>query len=457
MGKKYNFDYIVIGSGPAGSAAALSLAKAKKNVALVEGKHFGGSNLNTRDVPYGVALNFAHTYSRASAFPELGGQEISFNFPSIIAHQLKAIIETGGNNKKIFEAAGITCIEGYANFLDHNTIAVGDKQYTAANFILATGSRLKVNEISGVKIVNHLTPETAIKIRRIPKAVLVVGGGPTGCEIAEYFAELGTKVLITEISDRLLPREDKEVGEIIMDYFANHLGITVLPSSKVIALEQDDISKRVIFHNAGSEKMVRVDCIVLATGSEPVLDYGLENAGVKYKDSGVIADRYFQTSAKNIYAIGDILGKPTSSTERANYEGTLLASNLVNKTKNLVSYRGFIRVTNTLPEIATIGLNEDDLIRRDRKYKKAIVYLDQTPASKILNFRHGFVKILADRNNRIIGATIVAPNASLMAEEISLAIRHQLPVIEIASTPHIMNGFSHAIKLAAREILEKKK
>ncbi len=458
MGRKYDFNYIVIGSGPAGSAAALALAKTKKRVALIEGKYFGGANLNTRDIPYGVTLDFTHTYYKVSHLPEFGHQEFSFNFPTIVAQQLKAIIASGGgNNQKIFTDAGVICIHGYANFLDNNTIAVSEQKFTAKNFILATGSHIDVSSIAGTSAVNYLTPETAIKIRRLPKAVLIVGGGSTGCEIAEYYAKLGAKTLIMEKGSRLLPKEDLEVSQTISDHFKRDLGITVLPNCRAIALEQDNLSKRVIFQSDHTEKMVRVDCIVLATGSKPNIDYGLENTSVKFqKTGGVKVDRFFQTSAKNIYAIGDCVNNE-SSTERAEYEGKLLASNIINKTKNPANYKGFARVTATSPSIVTIGLSEVELRRNKRKYKRSIVYLKDVPASKIYNNYYGFVKLIANRSNHIIGGCIVSDHAESMSSEIALAIRHNLSALEIASTPHVTNDFSYAIQLAAKKLISNKK
>ncbi len=455
MGRKYDFEYIVIGSGPAGSAAALTLSKTRKKVALVEGKFFGGSNLNTRDIPYAIALDFSHTYSKMLSLPEFKNQDFSFSLPTAVSHQLKTVLNVGGNDTKPFEEKNITCIRGYANFLDQNTIAVGDKKYTASTFILATGSNLKTLEISGIKSVNYLNPENALKIRRLPKVAVIVGGGSTGCEIAEYYAELGIKVIILEMSSRLLPREDKEVGELMAEYFTKELGIMVCPNCKVVALEKDNDNKRVIFQNARSEKMVLTDCVVLATGSTPSLDYGLENAGVKYKNSGIVVDKYFQTSTKNIYAIGDCLGNESSSAERANYEGMLVASNLTNHTKTLANYEGFIRSTDTNPEIAVVGLNEDDLIKRDRKYLKATIKLEEINASKIYNCSYGFIKLLTNKNYQILGATIVAPNAKLIAEEIALARRHNLTALELASTPHPLNSYNYIVKLVTKKVLKK--
>ncbi|MBR2658768.1 NAD(P)/FAD-dependent oxidoreductase [Candidatus Saccharibacteria bacterium] len=455
MGKKYDFDYIIIGSGPSGSSAALALAKSKKRIAIVEGDKFGGSAINSRDIPYKIGLNFSHAFSNISVFPEFGGQDLHFNFPTISAHMDHVSALAGGDNKQIFEDAGITCINGFANFIDAHTIAVGSNQFTASYFILATGSKLKVNEISGLESVNYLTPSTAIKLRRLPRAVMVVGGGASGCEIAEYFAELGTKVLLMERANHLLPREDKEAGETLADYFVDELGMMVLTGCKVVALEQDNISKRVVFIGDRQEKAVRVDCIILATGSEPVVNYGLENAGIKYKKSGIIVDKSFQTSTKHIFAIGDATSKGISSMECAEYEGAALASNLLHKTKNITNYNGFARIINTYPEIATVGLNEYDLLKRDHRAKKVTVKLEDTLSGKINGLKYGFVKLITEPNGRLIGATVMAPNASEMIGELSLAVRHRLNVLEIASTPHPSLNYSSAIKLAAKQLVQK--
>ena len=301
MSKKYDYDYIIIGSGPAGSNAALSLARGKKRIALVEGRYFGGSNLNTRDLPTAVALDFSHSYSRIQSYPEVKNVDFSFNLPTVPACELKAIIECGGNNKKPFEDAGIACIKGFANILDPHTIAVSERRYTASHLILATGSHLKVKEISGVDQVKCLTPETAIKISRPPKVAAIIGAGSTGCELASYYAELGIKVFLFETSERLLPREDSEVGDTIFDYFTQKLGITALPGCKVTAITEDEFSKNILFLHAGTNKSVRVDSIILATGSEPNLEYGLENAKIKFTNKGIEVNKLFETSAKGIY------------------------------------------------------------------------------------------------------------------------------------------------------------
>ncbi len=395
MGKKYGFNYIIIGSGPAGSAAALTLAKSKKGIAIVEGRFFGGSNLSTRDIPYASTLESANTFFKAETAVELAGSDLTLNLPVLINRELKSAVDASNANKKALEDAGVKLIKGFANFLDAHTIAVGNEKYTAENFILATGAKLNPGDIAGLETVNYLTPETAIHIRRLPKVALIIGGGSTGVEIAEYYAKLGTKAILMEAKPRILPREDKEVSEVITKYLTDELGVMVLPSCKVVALEQSGANTRVIFKNNSAEKMVHLDCVVLATGSKPALDYGLENAGVKYKPTGIIVDKFFSTSAKNIHAIGDCIdGITESSTDRSNFEGTLLASNIASKSKALRNYAGIIRTVKTNPAVATVGKNENDLILSKVKYKKALIPLSNITISYVEKPHNGFVKLL---------------------------------------------------------------
>lgn len=470
MGKNFDYDYIIIGSGPAGLAAAQAFTRiSRAKVAIVESGDFGGANINTRDLPYAVGLNFAKIYFDATHSSKYGlsGQNLHFNFPTAVNYQekmakkfsdaKKAVFADHSDSRDAIHENHADIINGSASFIDANTIIVNNRKYTASRFIIATGAKLSTSEISGVNYVDYLTPETAIKNRRLPKAVCVVGGGASGCEIAQYYAALGIKTLVIERSERLLPREDIEVGRAIEDEFKNKFGITVLTSARVVALEKDMSSKRVVFSKDNNEKMVRVDTVVLATGSMPVVDeLGLDNAGVKYKKSGIIVDKMFQTSAKNIYAVGDCIGGE-SSTDIAAYQGSLLATNLINRTKNLPNYCGFIRTINTFPAVATVGFNEDDLMKHDKHCKhKVTVFLRSTFAGNAAEDESGFVKILADKDLKIIGATIVAPNADTMVQELAMAIRHGFGAAEIASTPHVVNGYGEAVRAAARQIMANK-
>ncbi len=455
MGKKFDFDYIVVGSGPAGSTAALELAKNSKKVCLVENRIFGGVGAHTYDLPSLATFDFSHTFSHVSEFPEFMGQDLTFNLATIPARGLRVVVDSNKTNQKLYEAVGITCVPGSANFLDNHTIAVGEKRFTADNYILATGAHLNTAGISGVENVKYLTPETAIKITRLPKVVAVIGGGSTGVELAEYYAELGVKVMLFEAKEHLVPREDPAVGDCLSNFFSDRLGITVLTSCKVVAIEENEVSKGVIFKFRNSEKIVRVDQIILATGSSPNLTFGLENTKVKFTDTGITVNRCFETSAKNIYAIGDCIGGD-SSTDRAIGQANRLVSNILRHTKDPFNPRGIVRLVNTYPEVAVVGFTESELKNNKQKYQKSIASLSDIPAGMIHTFNYGFIKLLVDRTGHLLGASVVAPHASLIIGELALALRHNLTALELASVPHSKNNYDYLIRLAALELLQAK-
>ena len=455
MGKKFDFDYVVIGSGAAGSTAALMAAGAGLKVALIEEKEWGGSNLNTRDIPYAAGLHFSHLYAEAVRGARFGlsSANLRYNYPTAVHWQTVAAKRAGAGSAKEFEDAGIKCIKGYAHFINPFELAIGEKgNISAKKFLIATGSQTAAGGIAGLENTKCLTPTSALVVNRIPKVVLIVGAGATGCEIAQYYAELGSKVLLAELANRILPQEDAEVGELMEHYLTKQLKVKVLTESRVTTVAKDRVSKKVIFMRGGQEKQVRVEEIILATGSAPATDLGLENAGVKYTKMGIKVEPTLQTSAKHIYAAGDVLGGNKSSTEKASYEAAVATANIVNRAKNAVDYRGFVRMVNTFPPVASVGLTEDDCLKRDLKYKSTIVLLNTTSASNTSDFRAGFIKLIANRERRIIGATVVAPQADLIIQEIVLAMRNRISVVELASTPHVAMSWSELVRIAARRL-----
>ena len=407
-------------------------------------------------LPYLINLDFAHDFFKLKNRPEFSQQTLHYNLPTLVSNQIKTTTELVADRKKALEAAGVTIINGHAYLTDSHTISVGDKSFTSDIIILATGSKLKTGNIAGLDIVDYFAPESVVKFHRLPKNTLVIGGGATGCEIATYLAELGVKVVLMEREAHLLPQEDPDVGNYLADYFAKKLGIIVATGTEVVALEPYGTEKRVIFSNNHQEKAVRVEQVILATGSVPYLDYGLDNAKVKYKDTGIMANRLFQTTAKNIYAIGDCLGQENSSTERAEYQASVLTYNLLGSGKNYVRYDGFIRRVNTSPAVAIVGKTEEKLKEGKYKYVTSAINFQDLPYSKIFGSNYGYVKLIAERTGRILGGVIIAPHAELAAMELSLAFRNRLTTLDLASAPHIANSYNIAIKLAARALIKKK-
>ncbi len=457
MGKRFDFEYIVIGGGPAGITAATQLAGAGRKVALVEQRKLGGSDTRYRNVPQKALLSFSHLYAEAVAGARFGltSSNLRYNYPTVLHWKDRAIEKaTEPCTKKALEEAGITVIKGMAHFVGTNDLAVGgqNKQYSASKFIITTGATLDTDRITGIENVPYYSPSSILDIERVPKTALVVGGGTSGCEVAQYLAELGTKVVLVEAANTILPKEDEEVGRVMGEYLEKRNGIKIFTKTKVIALEKDKVSSRVVFRRGDSERTVRVETIVLATGSKPATDLGLKNAKVSFDKHGIVVDKTLQTSARNIFAAGDVLGGP-SSTERAIYTAEVAVMNIIGRSKTFVDYTGFMRITDTDPQIASIGKTEAELVAKKRKYKRVLVPLSNITASATADFRIGFLKILADAQGKVLGATMVGPHAADILQELSLAIRHGLPLIQIASAPHPANEWSAIVKLAARRLL----
>jgi dihydrolipoamide dehydrogenase len=455
MGRnRFDYDLIVVGSGSAGSAAALMAAGAGLKTAVIEAKKWGGSALNYGDVPFGALFTAAHLYHEAVRGARFGlsSAGLRYNYPTMAHFKEVAMRRAGANSKKIFEEAGVTCIHGRAQFLSPYEVGVGTARVSAAKFLIATGAEMIDSGIKGLETVPFLMPAEVLDLVRPPKTIFVVGAGSTGCEIAQYFAELGSKVLIADIAGRLLPREDEEVGQEMDLVFNEKLGIKVLTQSRVVAIERDALSKKVIFMRGGQEKSVRIDEIVIATGSAPAMDLGLENAGVKYARGGIGVDKTLMTTSKHIWAAGDAIGGE-SSTERAAYQARVAVVNIAHKSRVEVDYAGFMRVTDTWPAVATVGKTEDDCIRHDRKIRKVIVPLSVAMASNTQDFREGFVKIITDRSDKIIGATVVAPEAAIIAQELAMSVKMGLTPRELSDVPHAAGAWGEVIRIAAKRLV----
>ena len=452
MKKRFDYDLVVIGSGDAGSEAALIAAKSGLNVALVEAKKWGGSNLNTTNVPLGAAMHGAFLYKQAVDGARFGisSSNLRYNYPTLINWKNQATKHAGANSKKLYEDAKITCIHGAARFVSKTEIVVGKDTIAAKNYLIATGASVADTGIKIPENVDYYLPENILDIARAPKSIFVVGAGSTGCEIAQYFAALGSEVVVADIAGRLLPREDEEAGQVLDEVFKQD-HIKVLTQSRVVALEKDGVDKKVIFMRGGQEKSIKVSAVVLCTGSAPNVDFGLENAGVKYSHDGIKVDDTMQTNVKHIYAAGDVVGGH-SSTEKAMLDARVASAHIIGKSKLTRNYDGLIRITNTYPEVAHVGASEDDCIRHDRKIKKITVPLQAVQKSKITDFYSGFVKLIFGKSGTLIGGTVMAPNAGLIAQELAYAVKYEMTAAEIAAVPHPANDWGELIRTAAERL-----
>lgn len=451
---QFDYDLIIIGSGAGGSLAATLTAEQGKKVAIIEAETFGGESPNWSDIPINALSNAAQIYDQAKHGARFGirSSTIGYNYPSLKAWKDLAISRTGaGGNRRYYENRGISTFSGLAHFLSPNEISVNRRHLSARHFLVATGSNWIIPNITGLKDIDYYTPKTILNIIRPPKSLLIIGGGDSGVEIAQLMATFGTKVYIVEQANRLLPKRDKEVGELTAKLLNDRKGITCLTHSNVVAITKDKLAKKIYINRAGVEKTIKVDDILVATGRTPNTDLGLENAGVRYNKDGIRVNQYLQTSASHIFAAGDVIGH-NSHTHTALLESRVAANNIFNHNKIYLDYQSMPEVIFTYPGIASVGLTEEEAKKRQIAAKTAFVPLNIIARSNTADFADGFVKIITNSRGVIIGASIVAPEAGEIIQELVLAVRHKMTAKDIALTPHAFLSWSEAIRVAASKL-----
>lgn len=454
---KHTFDYdlIVIGTGAGGSAAATIAARAGKRVAVIEESTFGGESPNWSDIPTKALLHVAQIYDEARHASKFGLRTatLGYNYPSIRNWKDLVVKRTGAaNNRRYYETNGVSAFNGKAHFLTPHEITVNRRHLSAANFLIASGSSWVAPKIQGLSDIEYFTPRTILEALRPPKSLFVIGGGQYGIEIAQLMASFGTKVYIAEQAGRLLPQQDPEVGEAIERLLSDQKGATIFTHSRVVSVEKEGLGKRILITRGGVEKHIKADEILVATGRMPNVDFGLENASVTYTPKGIEVNEHLQTSAKHIFAAGDVLGRQ-SHTHSALLESRVAAHNILERNKVVVDYTGTPSVIFTFPEIAQVGLSEDDCRRRDLHVNKAVAPLSIIARSNTSDFRDGFVKLITDKKGVILGGTIMAPHAGELIHEIALAVKFNLTAAQLADTPHAFLSWSEAIRVAAQKLV----
>jgi dihydrolipoamide dehydrogenase len=452
--KHYDYDLIVIGSGSGGSVGAHYAASLGKKVAIFEADTIGGECPNYACVPTKALLHAANTLEQAkdAALYGLHIQKVTVDYPGIRKWKDLVVSRTGAaHGKESFEKDGIDVHHGKAKFISSHEIEVNGKSYSAAKFLIATGSKVFIPPIPGLEEAGYVIFRQAIDFAKIPASIVIFGGGAVGCELAHVFSSFGSKVFLVNRSDRILSKEDKEVSELVQALFENE-GISVLLNTSIEKVETLDGKKKRITFRKGNETFTHsVEEILISTGKIPVLDFDPEKAGLKLKDHRLQVDRYLQTSVSHIYAAGDVVG-PYLFTHTGYYQSYLAAHNMFSSNKMKPDYRAIPRCVFIQPEVASVGMSEEDAKAQGVKIKKSIVPIAIVGRANTSNELDGFVKVITDKNNILIGASIVAPSAGEMIHELTLAIKLQVKANVLAEMIHAYPTFSEAIKIACSTI-----
>ncbi len=466
--KRFDRNLIVIGAGAGGLVSAYIAATVKAKVTLIEANKMGGDCLNYGCVPSKALIRsarLAHQMRQAENYG-LEATEPRFSFRSVMArvHRIIKDIEPADSVER-YTKLGVDVVEGYAKLVDPWTVEIttqdgGVRRLTSRAIILATGARPFVPPLPGIDDVGYVTSDTLwdefAKLDQPPKRLVVLGGGPIGCELAQSFARLGSQVTQVEMAPRIMIREDEEVSLLAKEALTAD-GVTVLTDHKAIRFEKikgkDGAIKRLIMDHNGQEKIVEFDTLLCAVGRAARLEgYGLEELGIE-TNRVITTNDYLQTLYPNIYAVGDVAG-PYQFTHTAAHQAWYASVNsLFGQFKRFkADYRVIPWATFIDPEIARVGLNEQEAKESGIAYEVSRYELDDLDRAITEGATKGFVKVLTvPGKDRILGVTIAGENGGDLIAEFILAMKHGLGLNKILGTIHIYPTWSEANKFVAGE------
>jgi len=453
--RHFDTNMVVIGAGSAGLVTAYIAALVKARVTLIEKHQMGGDCLNTGCVPSKALIRSAsvnHLIKRASEFG-LEDASARVNF-SAVMKRIRQVIKTIEPHDSVtrYSELGVDCVQGEATITSPWTVQVGEQQISTRHIVIATGARPWVPPIPGLEKMDYLTSDSIWTLDTLPDRLLVMGGGPIGCELAQAFSRLGSKVTIVNRSDRILPREDVDVSEYISQRFKAE-GIEIITSREVEGFTQAEGNRIAITSGAEGELHIPFDQLLVAVGRNANTEhFGLETLDVALNPNGTVkVNEYLQTNYPNIFACGDVAG-PYQFTHMASFQAWFAAVNSLFGTfkKFRIHYNVVPWATFIDPEVARVGLNELEAEEKGIKVEVTRYGIDDLDRAIADSEAMGYVKVLTvPGKDKILGATIVGYHASELINEFILAMTHGLGLKKIMASIHIYPTLSESGKFAA--------
>jgi dihydrolipoamide dehydrogenase len=452
---KFDYNLVVIGAGAAGLVTSYIAATVRAKVALIEKHKMGGDCLNTGCVPSKALIRSAKILSYVRRAKEFGfdGGNIDFDFARVMdrVHQVIGKIEPHDSVDR-YSQLGVECISGEANITSPYTVEVNGNTLTTKKIVIASGARPFVPPIPGLDKVPYLTSDNVWDIRKLPKRLVVLGGGPIGCELTQTFCRLGSAVTQVEMMPQIMGREDADVATLIREKLEGE-GVRVLTGHRAKEVKIENSEKMLICDHNGQDVNIPFDEILVAVGrAANISGFGLEALGVEMTPRKTLAaNEFLQTSIPTIYCAGDVVG-PYQFTHVAGHQAWFAAVNaLFGSIKSFkVDYRVIPWTTYTDPEVARVGLNELDAKEKEIAYELTRYGIDDLDRAIADSEDHGFIKVLTKPGtDKILGVTIVGAHAGDIIAEFVFAMKQGLGLNKILGTIHTYPTMSEANKYAA--------
>ncbi|MEJ1296147.1 MAG: FAD-dependent oxidoreductase [Candidatus Sedimenticola sp. (ex Thyasira tokunagai)] len=451
----FDRNLIVIGAGSGGLVASYIAAAVKAKVTLIEKHKMGGDCLNTGCIPSKALIRSARYLAQTRRAEEFGFKSASAEFDfSAVMERVQNVVKQVEPHDSVerYTSLGVDVIEGEARIISPYSVEVNGETLTTRSIIVATGARPFVPPIPGLDQIDYLTSDDLWTLRELPKRLVVLGGGPIGCELAQSFARFGAEVSIVEMAPKLMIREDDDVTALVTEHFAAD-GINIYTNHKAKEFKVEEGRKLLIAEHDGSDVELEFDQVLVAVGRMAnIQGFGLEELGVDISQRRTVeANDFLQTNFPNIYVCGDVAG-PYQFTHTAAHQAWYASVNALFGMfrKFRVDYSVIPFATFTDPEVARVGLNEQDAAAQGIAYEATVYGLDDLDRAIADGENHGFIKVLTVLGkDKILGATIVGEHAGDLIAEFVTAMRYGLGLNKILGTIHIYPTWTEGNKFAA--------
>ncbi|HTX22347.1 MAG TPA: dihydrolipoyl dehydrogenase [Candidatus Aquilonibacter sp.] len=457
--QKFDFDVAVIGGGSGGYAAARTAAGAGLKTVVIEGgREVGGLCILRGCMPTKALLYAAevkHLAEHAGTWGVRAGK-VSFDFKKVMARKNAQIKDFADFRVKQLNDGRFKFIRANARFLDAHTLELSNgKKITAKHFVIATGSSVAPSPLPQLNGAGYITSDDAIALKKLPKSLIILGGGAVACEFAQFFARFGVKVTLIQRSPHILKEFDAAAATEIEKVFRREK-IQVFTGTKLLDAKRKGKLKSISFEQNGKTVSVSAEEILFALGRVPnIASLNLDKAGVKTENGTIVANESMQTSAPHIYAAGDCTG-PHEIVHIAIQQGETAVHNIINpKSPRKTDYRLLISVVFTEPQVAFVGLTEKEAAARGIKFLAASYPFNDHGKSLIMEAKDGFVKLLADpQTGEILGGSCVGPVGGDLIHEIVAAMAKRMTVRELAVMPHYHPTLAEIWTYPAEELAE---
>ncbi|MHA1382637.1 MAG: mercury(II) reductase [Candidatus Helarchaeota archaeon] len=448
-------ELIILGGGAAGFSAATKANELNVKTLLINNDFIGigGTCVNVGCLPTKHLLYISKLIHYAK-YNNFDGLKIStsFNFKTIFEKkdELVTKLRTEKYEKVLNQLENVTFIEGNAKFVSKNEINTNKESYKANKFIIATGSSTIIPPIDGINSVDYLTNKEILNLKELPESMIVIGGGPLGVEFSQMFSRFGTKIYLLQRADRIIRKAEDILSKLLQEYLQAE-GIDIHTNADVKKISKKNNKITAEFEIDRETKVVEADQLLVAAGRKPnTSNLGLEYLDIQLGNKGEIIVNEEMQVKNNVWAAGDVTGDPMLETVAAR-EGMIAANNAFSTAKIKMDYRVFPSAVFTDPQLAQVGLTDEEANKRGYNCNCRTIPLEVVPKAQAIKDLRGAIKIVVNNDNQqILGIHLLAPQAADIIHEAVLIIKHKMTIDDVIETIHVFPTLSEIIKIGAQ-------